>query len=143
MPFIATAPASLKIINAAVTHGKSFFITYSQALIITQYGAKRNSATSPCGLSSKKSTGAIDTKNYDSLNPSAPPRFRSSSKTDAIELDLSTEKHSRILLIRSDMLSDNGTYLQDHRAGKPCSSEYAETKFAPNAVPLIFHFRRD
>ena len=124
MPFITTAPASLKSINAAFTHGKSCCITHSQAPITTQYGANRNSTTSTHGLSSKQSSGAIDTKNYDSLNPSAPPPFRSSSKTGAIDLDLSTEKHSLTSLIRSDMLSDNGTYLQDHRAGKPCLSGY-------------------
>ena len=71
-----------------------------------------------------QSNGAIDTNNYDSLYSFASPPFSSTSKTGVIDLDLSTKTYSLTSLIRSDMLSDNGTYLQDHRAGKPCLSGY-------------------
>lgn len=66
-----------------------------------------------------------DTRNWGLfLSSSAPLPFRSISKTSVINLDLSTKKYIPILVMSSDMLSDNGTYLQDHRAGKPCLSGY-------------------
>jgi hypothetical protein len=69
-------------------------------------------------------TVVMDTKNYDSLSSSVTPSFMSISKTGVIKLDLSTKKRSPILLICSDMLSNNGTYPQDRRAAKPCLSGY-------------------
>lgn len=66
-----------------------------------------------------------DTRNWGLLlSTSAPLPFRSISKTGVINLDLSTKKYIPILAMSSDMLSDNGTYLQDRRAGKPCLSGY-------------------
>jgi len=66
-----------------------------------------------------------DTRNWGLLlSTSAPLPFRSISKTGVINLDLSTKKYIPILVMSSDMLSDNGTYLQDRRAGKPCLSGY-------------------
>ena len=59
------------------------------------------------------------------LSTSAPLPFTSASKTGVINLDLSTEKYIPILVMSSDMLSDNGTYLQARRAGKPCLSGYS------------------
>ncbi len=58
------------------------------------------------------------------LGTSAPLPFMSTSKTGVINLDLSTKKYIPILVMSSDMLSDNRTYLQDRRAGKPCLSGY-------------------
>lgn len=52
------------------------------------------------------------------LSTFAPPSFRSISKAGVVNLDLSTKKYIPILAMSSDMLSDNGTYLQDRRAGK-------------------------
>ena len=121
------------------------------------------------GPSLSQSTVAMDTKNHDSLNSSAPPAVTSTSKTGFINPDLSTKKHSPILLTGSDMLSDNGAYLQDHGAGKPCLAGYPsgehlnlkslnqaranlwrqrlndllcffETKFAANALSIIYIF---
>ncbi len=59
------------------------------------------------------------------LSTSALPPFRSISKTGVVNLDLSTKKYIPILVMSSDMLSDNGTYLQARRAGKPCLSGYS------------------
>ena len=122
--FFRITPAPLTSINGGLSDGKSSCTIYLQAPITTQYDANRNNRSTLYGPSLNQSTVAMDTKNCDSLNSSAPPPFRSISKTDVINLDLSTKKYSPILLMSSDMHSDNGTYLQDHRAGKPCLSGY-------------------
>jgi hypothetical protein len=120
MPFFRITPASFNGISATLTHGKSSCTTSPQAPITTQCGAKKNSTTSPYGFSSKQSTGAIDTKNYVSLNSVTSPPLGSTSKTDVINLDFSTRKYSPLLPISNTMLSHHGTYLQDQSVGKPC-----------------------
>ena len=66
-----------------------------------------------------------DTGNWGLLLSTSPPLpSRSISKTGVVNLDLSTKKYIPILVMSSDMLSDNSTYLQDRRAGKPCLSGY-------------------
>lgn len=66
------APAPLKSINAAFTDGKSFCVIYSQAPITSQYIENTNSTSILQAPPLNQSTSLKDTKNCDSLSPSAP-----------------------------------------------------------------------
>jgi len=91
-----------------------------------------------------------DTRNWGLLlSTSAPPPFRSISKVGVVNLDLSTKKYIPILVMSSDMLSDNGTYLQDRRAGKlfvwlPSGrvSQFEEFQLSQSQSPADLGLRR-